>query len=57
MRQGPTYAQRFEYEPGEFGRPIITVPLEVVEDFENCECVRWTDNGDGTFTLKVYDLA
>lgn len=53
MRQGPKYNQHFEYD--NHGRPIITVPLELVSDFENCEYVQWTNN-NGVFTLKVFDI-
>lgn len=52
MRQGPDYYQRFEWR---FNTPIITVPLELVSDFENSSCVQFHDNGNGTFQLRVFD--
>jgi len=53
MRQGPNYSQPCFYD--DHGRLVITVPLELVEDFEGCSCVRFHDNGDGSFHLKIFD--
>lgn len=55
MRHGPNYTMRFDYDDIS-GNPIIYVPLELEDDFAGSSAVRWTDNGDGTFTLKVFDL-
>lgn len=53
MRQGPDYTQIFEWDKR--GRPVVTVPLELVADFEDSACVRFHDNGDGSFKLTVFD--
>jgi len=53
MRQGPDYYQQFECND-EIG-PYITVPLEIVGDFVDSECVQFHDNGNGTFHLRIFD--
>jgi hypothetical protein len=51
MRQGPVYAmQGTRYVDG---HPYIPVPLELVEDFENCKLVNWIDRKQGCFSLIV----
>lgn len=40
----------------DFGRRVVFVPLELEEDFKDCDYVQWHDNGDGTFLLKVFDI-
>lgn len=55
MRQGPDYTQYVETD--EKGRLVITVPLELAEDFEGSSAVVFHVDKDGTITLKVFDLA
>lgn len=52
MRRGPEYMMPIHHEYNY----TLPVPLELVEDFTGASYVKWIDNGDGTFTLKVFDL-
>lgn len=50
MRQGPTY--------GQWGlvwlnhQPFIGVPLELADEISDFRDIEWTDNRDGTYTLR-----
>lgn len=50
MRRGPNYEQRIEYDENR-GMFTMLVPLELCEDVADKPYVKWTDNGDGTYTL------
>ena len=51
MRQGPEYSQHALEYPTE-SKPMIGVPLELVEELSDKDRIVWVDNGDGTYTLK-----
>lgn len=52
MRQGNDFHQRCERDNN--GRLIITVPLELTEEFEDSEFVVFHAHGNGYFRLKPF---
>lgn len=50
MRQGPDYGMWIKHPPED--QPYCPVPLELFEEFAHLDHVVWTDNGDGSYTLR-----
>lgn len=50
MRQGPHYGQWVDRD--DKGNALLRLPLELEHEWENFDTVLWTDNGDGTYTLR-----
>ena len=54
MRRGPIYAmQGVKWVDA---HPHIPVPLELMEDFMNCQYINWRDDKQGCFTLIIVKL-
>ena len=51
MRQGNVFRQSL-YTAYDNKELIVSVPLELEHDLRNFDYVDWTDNRDGTYTLK-----
>lgn len=52
MRPGPEYIMNIRRD--NFNLPdSVTIPLELVSDFEEADHVSWYDNHDGSYTLWV----
>lgn len=49
MRRGPIYAMKGVKWLD--SHPHIPVPLELTEDFQDCEYINWRDDKQGCFTL------
>lgn len=52
MRRGPNYPMYVDRD--EKGAVTLQLPLELEMNWEECDVVMWTDNGDGTYTLRPY---
>lgn len=52
MRRGPRYDMRVKETSD--GNLAPLVPLELVHQFEDTPFVEWTDNGNGTYTLRPF---
>lgn len=50
MRQGNVFQQWVDR--AEDGTAFLRLPLEVEQDWEGKTVVEWTDNGDGSYTLR-----
>jgi hypothetical protein len=53
MRQGPDYINRVEED--DCGLLCCYVPLELVNDFDGVDFVKWHENDDGSYTLTLFD--